>query len=113
MKLCGFFMDNKEKILCYDIQSYSGRRMQIQKLMEELLVLNDIIKNMPQGSNIHNRESKKDFTLEKYRLQMQIIEQALATIRALQSEDRLKQNLWKAAFGIVGAVVGFVVKWIV
>ena len=103
-------MDNKEKILCYDIQSYSGRRMQIQKLMEELLVLNDIIKNMPQGSNIHNRESKKDFTLEKYRLQMQIIEQALATIRALQSEDRLKQNLWKAAFGIVGAVVGFVVK---
>jgi len=106
-------MDNKEKILCYDIQSYSGRRMQIQKLMEELLVLNDIIKNMPKGSNIHNRESKKDITLEKCRLQMQIIEQALATIRALQSEDRLKQNLWKALFGIAGAVVGFVLKWIV
>ena len=72
-----FFMDNNEKILCYDIQSYSGRRMQIQKLMEELLLLNDIVKNMPQGSNTHNRESKKDITLERFRLQMQIIEQAL------------------------------------
>ena len=76
-----FFMDNNEKILCYDIQSYSGRRMQIQKLMEELLLLNDIVKNMPQGSNTHSRKSKKDITLERFRLQMQIIEQALVPFR--------------------------------
>jgi hypothetical protein len=48
--------------------------------------------------------------LTGYRLQLANLEHQLSLLRLLQSEDRLKQNLWKLMFGVLGGVAGFIVK---
>ncbi|MCX8124966.1 MAG: hypothetical protein N3F66_12505 [Spirochaetes bacterium] len=97
--------NENKKILIYDIATNSGRRMQIKKLLEEILVLKSKITEV-----LPNKEPK---VFEKYRLELQTLENAMTVIRLIQADDRLKQNIWKILFGIIGGIVGFFMKGLI
>jgi len=88
-------------VIIYDISTYGGRRLQIAKFMEEIVILKKEL------SYVGNNDKK---SIELQRLKLQTIEQGLSALRIIQAEDRLKQNLWKMVFGVGGVVLGFVLK---
>lgn len=75
--------------------------MQVAKFLEEIVALKkelDCVDNVVKSN------------IELQRLKLKTIEQGLSALRIIQAEDRLKHNLWKFAFGVVGVVLGFVLR---
>jgi hypothetical protein len=98
---CLMDKENK-KIIMYDIGTTSSRKIQVKKLLEDTLELKIKIAEVDS-----EKELKK---LEKYRLELQTIENAASLIRLIQADDRLRQNIIKIAIGLLSAVIGYMAR---